>query len=145
MAPALGALSRSARGNAAAFGSAAGAAIGGTQDVPLEYMQATRPRRRRLRGLTTFNIVVMLILFAVLVTVYISNVIAVDALMVQQIELEREEQLLLQERETLRAEINMLSSYNRIQRIATEELGLVHANQQPYSLTVYDWDPDQAK
>lgn len=136
MAPAFGVLSRAAAG---------GVSSAGTQDVPLDYIQAAPPRRRRLRRLTTFNIVAMLIVFAVLVTVYISNIVIVDGLMMQQIELERQEQLLLQERETLRAEINMLSSYNRIQKIATEELGLVHANQQPYSLTVYDWTPEQTK
>ncbi|MBR9978533.1 MAG: cell division protein FtsL [Bacteroidetes bacterium] len=90
-----------------------------------------------MRGLTTFNIVLMLIVFAALLVVYISNVVAVDGLMMEQIAAEREEKKLLQERESLRAEINMLSSYNRIQKIAVEELGLVHANQQPYSLTVF--------
>lgn len=134
----LGALSRAVYG-----GGAAGAAM--AEEVPLEYVQPARPRRRRLRGLTTFNIVVMLIVFAVLVTVYISNVVTVDGLMMEQIELERKAQLLHQERENLRAEINTLSSYNRIQKIATEELGLVHANQQPYSLTVYGWTPDPEK
>ena len=143
MQPALGAFTGGAftggvRGRAAAPSDAAG-------ELPLDYQQAAPARRRRLRGLTTFNIVLMLIGFAVLVTVYISNVVIVDGLMVRQIELEREEQLLLQERETLRAEINMLSSYNRIQKIATEDLGLVHANQQPYSLTVYGWNPTQAE
>ncbi len=116
-----------------------------SQDAPLDYVQAAPSRTRRARGLTTFNIVAVLILFAVLVVVYISNVVTVDSLMMEQIGLEREEQLLLQERETLRAEINMLSSYNRIQAIATEELGLVHANQQPYSLTVFGMVPSEAK
>ncbi len=115
------------------------------QDAPLDYVQSAPARKRRTRGLTTFNIVAVLILFAVLVVVYISNVVTVDSLMMEQIGLEREEQLLLQERETLRAEINMLSSYNRIQAIATEELGLVHANQQPYSLTVFGMTPGEAK
>lgn len=110
---------------------------GSSAEADLDYEQASSVRRRRGRGLTTFNIVAMLIFFAVLVVVYISNVVTVDSLMMQQIELEREEQLLLQERENLRGEINMLSSYNRIQRIASETLGLVHAEQQPYSLTVY--------
>ncbi|MBE0643452.1 MAG: cell division protein FtsL [Bacteroidetes bacterium] len=116
-----------------------------SQNASLDYVQAAAPRTRRMRGLTTFNIVIVLILFAVLVVVYISNVVTVDSLMMEQIGLEREEQLLLQERETLRAEINMLSSYNRIQAIATEELGLVHANQQPYSLTVFGMSPSAAK
>jgi len=114
-------------------------------EVPLDYEQAAPARSRRGRGLTTFNIVAMLIFFAVLLVVYISNVVTVDSLMMQQIELEREEQLLLQERENLRGEINMLSSYNRIQKIATETLGLVHADQQPYSLTVYGVAQSEAK
>ncbi len=107
------------------------------QDVPLEYVQSA-PRRRRVKGLTTFNIVMMLMVFAVLITFYISNVVRVDSLMMEAIELDRQEQTLLQERENLRAEINTLSSYNRIQRIAVEDLGLVHADQQPFSLTVFD-------
>jgi cell division protein FtsL len=109
---------------------------------PLDYVQAATPRKRRVKGLTTFNIVLVLIAFAVLITFYISNVVTVDSLMVEQIELQKTEQMLLQERENLRAEINQLSSYNRIQRIAVEDLGLVHANQQPYSLTVYGIAPD---
>lgn len=118
---------------------------GAPSGISLDYEQAAPVRTRRIKGLTTFNIVLVLIVFAVLVVVYISNVIAVDGLMMDQIGLEREEQLLLQERETLRAEINMLSSYNRIQAIATQELGLVHANQQPYSLTVFGTTPGAAK
>jgi cell division protein FtsL len=115
-------------------------------DVAFDYEQAAPAvRQRRIKGLTTFNIVLVLIVFAVLVVVYISSVVAVDGLMMEQIGLEREEQLLLQERETLRAEINMLSSYNRIQAMATQELGLVHANQQPYSLTVFGMAPTTAK
>lgn len=112
-----------------------------SQDVPLDYIQAA-PRRRRSRGLTTFSLVMMLIGLAVLVTMYISNVVAVDTLMMRQIDVEKVESQLLQERENLRAEINMLSSYNRVQSIAVERLGLVHANQQPYSLTVYGLQPD---
>lgn len=120
-------------------------AIDGLQhDVPLDFVQAA-PRRKRMRGLTTFNIVLMLIAFAALLVVYISNVVAVDGLMMEQIAVEREEKQLLQDRESLRAEINMLSSYNRIQKIAVEELGLVHANQQPYSLTVFGRVPAISK
>jgi cell division protein FtsL len=107
-----------------------------SHDVALDYVQAA-PRPRRSRGLTTFTLVMLLVGFAVLITLYISNVVAVDGLMMQHIDVEKVELQLLQERENLRAEINMLSSYNRVQHIAVERLGLVHANQQPYSLTVY--------
>lgn len=115
-----------------------------SQDVALDYVQAA-PRRSRSRGLTTFTLVMMLVGFAVLITLYISNVVAVDGLMMQQIDVEKVELQLLQERENLRAEINMLSSYNRVQHIAVERLGLVHANQQPYSLTVYGVQHKQNK
>ncbi len=111
--------------------------------MPLDFVQAPT-RRRRVKGLTTFNIVMMLIVCAVLITVYISNVVTVDSLMMEQIEMEQREQMLLQDRETLRAEINQLSSYNRIQRIAVEDLNLEHANHQPYSLTVYGITPERA-
>lgn len=112
------------------------------QDVPLEYVQPA-PRRRRVKGLTTFNIVMMLMFFAVLITFYISNVVKVDTLMMEAVLLDRQEQTLVQERENLRAEINTLTSYNRIQRIAVEDLGLVHADQQPFSLTVFDLAEEQ--
>ena len=108
-------------------------------------VQAAPARRRRVKGLTTFNIVMMLIVCAVLITVYISNVVTVDSLMMEQISLEKQEQMLLQDRENLRAEINQLSSYNRIQRIAVEDLGLEHANNQPYSLTVFGITPEHAE
>ena len=54
-----------------------------------------------------------------------------------------EETALAQTRENLRAEINMLSSYGRIQTIAARDLGLVHAPQQPYSLTVFGIAPSE--
>ena len=107
------------------------------QELAVEHVRKITRRRSRGNGLTTFSIVMMLIVFAMLVTIYISNVVTVDALMLEAIKLDKQEQKLQQERENLRAEINMLTSYNRIRKIAVLELGLVHASQQPYSLTVY--------
>lgn len=96
------------------------------------------PRGRKPKELTTFSIVMLLIVAAVVITGYISNIVRVDQLMMDITATMKEEQALQQQRESLRAEINMLSSYGRIQKIAAEELGLVHATQQPYSLMVYD-------
>ena len=103
----------------------------------MDHVRKITRRRSRGTGLTTFSIVLMLIVFAMLITVYISNVVAVDELMLEAVKLDRQEQKLQQERENMRAEINMLTSYNRIRKIAVRDLGLVHATQQPYSLTVY--------
>jgi cell division protein FtsL len=94
-----------------------------------------RPRVRG-RELTTFHIVMLLIVTAVVVTAYISNIVKVDALTADYTGLEREEARLVQTRENLRAEINMLSSYSRVQEIATARLHLVHAPQQPVALVV---------
>lgn len=105
-------------------------------DLPLDAEQRV-PRRRSVRELTTFNIVLLLIVAAIVITAYISNIIKVDALTAELVAIEKERTLLMQQRENLRAELNMLSSYNRIQKIATEQIGLVHAPQQPFSLTVY--------
>lgn len=106
------------------------------------YFQHT-PAAARSRGtdLTTFNIVLLLIVAAIVITAYISNIVQVDGIMSEITQLQKEENALAQMRENLRAEINMLSSYGRIQTMGTGELGLVHAPQQPYSLTVFGIEP----
>ena len=78
----------------------------------------------------------LLIFSATVVVAYISNVIAVDRVMLDIRRLEKQEMELKQEGERIRASINMLSSYTRIQKIAFEKLGLVYNTQQPSSLNV---------
>lgn len=93
------------------------------------------------RELTTFNIVMVLIFSAVVVVTYISNVIAVDRILGEITTLEKKEADLKQQNEQLRASINTLSSYLRIQERALKELHLVHSRQQPFSLPVYNMPP----
>ena len=95
----------------------------------------------RQRELTTLNIVLLLAISAIVVTAYIANTVMVDNLMRSITSLDQETALMLQKRESLRAEINYLSSSTRIQRIAMEKLQLEHARQQPYSLTVFGLSP----
>ncbi len=90
----------------------------------------------------TLHIVALLMVGAVLVTAYIANTVKVDALMRESIALDREVKALLHQRETLRAEINYLASYTRIQTIAAERLELVHATRQPSTLTVFGLPPE---
>lgn len=94
-----------------------------------------RTSARRSKELTTFNIIMLLVVAALVFTAYISNIITVDRLSVTMTDLERREQQQLRRREALRAEINILSSYTRIQREAGA-LDLVHATHQPFSLAV---------
>jgi hypothetical protein len=102
--------------------------------IPAEYIRS-EPKSQRMKDLTTFNIVVLLVVTGVVITAYISNIVLVDSLVSRISGIQKVEVALTQERENLRAEINMLSSYTRIQKEA-ERLNLTHARQQPYSLLV---------
>jgi len=106
----------------------------GTGAIPADYVRP-ESKRRTGKDMTTFNVVVLLVVTGVVIVAYISNIIMVDSLMDRISALQKEEVVLSQERENLRAEINMLSSYTRIQKEA-ERLKLLHARQQPYSLLV---------
>ncbi len=110
--------------------------IGTQLDLPLGPPRSDRPRKPK-KEVTTFTIVMILIFAAVLVVTYIGNVVAVDRLVSEIAALERREADLKQEGENVRASINVLSSYMRIKRIATDSLGLRHSGQQPLTLTVY--------
>ena len=121
--------------------------LSGEQQVPHEYQLddlCPSPKRRLSKDLTTFNVVLLLVVSAVVITAYISNIIRVDTLMSGIAAIEKEETALFQQRENIRAEINMLSSYSRIQKEATGPLNLVHARHQPYSLIVPGLDAETA-
>ncbi|MDH7515555.1 MAG: cell division protein FtsL [Bacteroidota bacterium] len=87
---------------------------------------------------TAAEIVFLLAVTALLVVGYISNTVMVDASMRTVTRLDREIQVLVQQREALRAEINYLASYTRVERIARQHLGMIHAPRQPISLRVHD-------
>jgi cell division protein FtsL len=106
----------------------------GAPAVPADYFRS-EPKKRSAKDMTTFNLVVLLVVTGVVIVAYISNILMVDSIMNNISGLRKEEVALSQERENLRAEINMLSSYTRIQKEA-ERLKLLHARQQPYSLLV---------
>jgi cell division protein FtsL len=108
------------------------------QELESNYQQPREEAGKSKLELSTFNIVVLLVIAALVVAAYISNIITVDRMMLEVTKLDRVETRLFQQRENLRAEINMLSSYNRVQKIASEKLGLVHSKQQPYTLSIID-------
>lgn len=101
--------------------------------------------KSRGRELPTLGIVGVLMISALVVAAYISNTVTVDNLMRTITTRDRDVQQLVQQREALRAELNLLTSSTRIQKIATEELGLVHSRMQPFSLEVPGYVPRQAE
>ena len=109
-------------------------------EIPLPPVSTMPEKAKKSPQLTTFGIVMLLVFSAIVVVAYINNVITVDRLLLDIRKLEKQEMDLKQENERIRASMNMLSSYTRIQKIAFDQLGLVHSGQQPSSLYVKDLD-----
>jgi cell division protein FtsL len=96
------------------------------------------PRNRRPAGrkVSPFNVVVLLFAAAVVIVLYISNIIAVDQLMNDINALQNQRQRILMEQEILKAQINRLSSMERIRQKAEEDLQLRNPKQPPEILPV---------
>ncbi|MGA9363802.1 MAG: septum formation initiator family protein [Bacteroidota bacterium] len=77
-----------------------------------------------------------LFLAAVVIVLYISNIIAVNRLAVEVSDLQQKYAAVMNGNEILRAEVNRRSSPERIGKIAVEQLGLQHPKQQPQVLDV---------
>lgn len=101
-------------------------------DAPQVHSQA-----KKKKGLNTFNIIMILIITAIIIVVYINNVISVDRLLIETTALQEREADLKMQGEQIRASINLLSSYTRIREIAVSRLNMEHNRQQPTSLDVY--------
>ena len=110
-----------------------------------EVSPASMYRNRKLaapRKVSTFNIILMLFAAATVIVLYVSNIIAVSQLMSEINTLNGQYQKALNEQEILKAEINRLSSLERINRKAAEELGLVNLKTPPVWLNV---DPEKIR
>lgn len=114
----------------------------GTMPVPDRPAQAPNvviPKRTKdpLRGkISTFNLILLLLGAAAAIVLYISNIIAVDQLLNDVHKLQVQHQKILNDQEILKARINQMSSLERIQRRAEEELGLQTPRQAPLWLPV---------
>jgi cell division protein FtsB len=98
----------------------------------------TPPKNRKVakRSFPTSKIIAYLLVSAVLIVLYISNIIAVNQLVSDIHKEEHALQKALNEQEILRARINQLSSLERIRKRAEEELGLRNAQDVPHWLNV---------
>lgn len=97
-----------------------------------------KPRNRTAtrRRVSPFSIVLMLIATAVVSVVYISNIITVGQLVVRIGDLQSRHQRLLNEQEILRAQINRMSSLERVRTMAEQDLGLRNSAAVPGWLVV---------
>ncbi len=97
-----------------------------------------KPRNRTAtrRRVSPFSIVLGLIATAVASVVYISNIITVGQLVVRIGDLQSRHQRLLNEQEMLRAQINRMSSLERVRTMAEQDLGLRNSAAVPGWLVV---------
>lgn len=100
------------------------------------FVTPSRNRKIAKRNVSTFNIILMLFGAATVIVLYISNIIAVDRLMTEINSLQQQHQRILSEQEILKAEVNRLSSLERITRKATDELGLVNPKEPPIWMNI---------
>lgn len=97
-----------------------------------------RPRNRAAsrRNVSPFSVVIALLITAVVSVVYISNIIAVGQLVTRIGEFQTRHERLLNEQEMLRAQINRMSSLERIRQMAETDLGMRNSAALPGWLTV---------
>lgn len=88
-----------------------------------------RPALRR--KLSTFNLMLLLVGSAVAIVLYISNVIKVNQLLAEINRLDGQHRRILMDQELLRAQINKLSSLERIRKLGEENLGLRNPKEPP--------------
>jgi cell division protein FtsL len=104
---------------------------------------AVRPTRRTTgRRISTFNIVLFLFGLGLGIVLYISNVIAVNQRAYEVNELQTQLDKIRNTNIALQAEINKKSSFDRITRVAQEQLGLQFPREQPAQFTI---DEDKAE
>ena len=114
----------------------------GTMPVPppAEQSQGTTlpPANRRYtkRLVSPFNIILMLMGLAAAIVLYISNVIAVNQLVSDIHRSDLRLQDILHEQEIIKAQINQMSSLERVRTRAEAELGLRNPSDVPGWLTV---------
>ena len=88
------------------------------------------------RKVSPFTVVLVLLGVAVIIVLYISNIIAVGQLMGEINSLETQHRRILMEQEILKAQINKMASLERIQELAEKDLGLSTPKVPPVWLNV---------
>lgn len=95
-----------------------------------------RSRNIVRRKVSPFSVVLVLFAAAVVIVLYISNIIAVGQLMGEINSLETQHRRILMEQEILKAQINKLASLERIQELAEKDLGLSTPKEPPVWLNL---------
>ncbi|MGA9120417.1 MAG: septum formation initiator family protein [Bacteroidota bacterium] len=104
-------------------------APGGTP-LPRHNRKITR------RRYSTFNTILMLFGVAFVIVLYVNNILTINQLAADVGKLQVRYDAIQNVNASLRAEVNRKSSWERIGRIATEQLGLVFPREQPAPFSI---------
>jgi cell division protein FtsL len=88
-------------------------------------------KKQSRRKVSPFTIILILLCGAVASVLYIGNILAVGRLMAQNNQFQIKHRQILNGQELLKAQINRLSSLERIQQVARDQLGLQNSKQLP--------------
>lgn len=94
------------------------------QDEFARQSLAVRKKGGKSRKQSPFNLMLTMVALAVAIVLYVGNVIAVQQLIKEVSDEQAQLQQILNEQELLKAQINKMSSLERIRSMAEDELGL---------------------
>jgi cell division protein FtsL len=97
---------------------------------------AARNKPVARRRISPFNVMLTLIGAAIAIVLYIGNVIAVEQLLKEVADQQAKLQQILNDQEILKAQINRMSSLERIRKMAEDDLGLHNPNNPPQWIRV---------
>lgn len=95
-----------------------------SQDEFARQALAARNKAIKARKRSPFNLMVTMIILAVAIVLYVGNVIAVQQLLKEVSDEQVRLQQILNDQELLKAQINRMSSLERIRNMAEDDLGL---------------------
>lgn len=107
-----------------------------SQDDFVRQTIAARNKAINRRRVSTFNLMLSLIAAAVGIVLYIGNVIAVEQLLKDVNDEQQKLRQILDGQEMLKAQINRMSSLERIRKMAEADLGLRNPNTSPQWIVI---------
>lgn len=102
---------------------------------------AVRPNRKAVRrSRSTFHIVLILFGCGAGIVLYVSNILQVNQLALDATQLQTRYDKIVSENQVIRAEIDRKSGWDRISKIAVDDIGLQYPKEQP---TWFDVDREK--
>jgi cell division protein FtsL len=109
-----------------------------SQDEFTRQTMAVRNKAVKRRKQSPFNLMLTMFGVAVAIVLYVGNVIAVQQLLKDVSDKQAQLQQILNEQEMLKAQINRMSSLERIRKMAEDDLGLHNPKGPPQWLQIDD-------